>query len=464
MKKKATTEVLISGISFLSILLKTKSRLDARIVVFGCVFLILFGFYYFYSMTPLVRSYDTFFDLDQEIQIKRWLLPWDLFSTKLSYHAEFVFRHPGGYYPRLILQPLASLFDPDLAVAVFLTALSTINLYLVWEISGRLQPDIVPRVVLFLLTISAGSFLYANLTLDTFTLSLPLQLAIVNQYLKGPDRASWRLLLLTAISTMITVTNIGLYLVMWIVRLGRQGVRALSAESFKELILLAVICVAMVVAHYLIWLLPLNVDLIDGARRTYWVLADNIKSDMFRYLLTFLVYSGVPPAYDLIEISSEIFIYDFRSPIYSFLGYLVAMLWMMILLLGVIFSVAKRDPTGIVGLLGLLYFIILHYGFHSRGSVFLFVLQLSPFLVLILSCVIRELASRLWGLMLLSFLAVAMLVVNGLGVYSHVTGDRLADITPSTHILSKRLCDRPAPDWNPFGVFREFELSNCLAK
>lgn len=456
--------MLKSGVYWRSGFLKTKGRLDFRYFVFGCVFLVLLGFYWSYSMTPLVHSYDTFFDLDQEIQIKRWVLPWDLFSTELSYHAEFVFRHPGGYYPRLILQPLASLVGPDWAVAVFLAALGSANLYLAWEISGRLQPDSTPRVALFLLTISAGSFLYANLTLDTFTLSLPLQLAIVNQYLKDPDRGSWRLLLLTATSTMITVTNIGLYLVLWIVRLARQGRNILSTENLKELLLLCVVCVGMVVAHYLIWLLPLNVDLLDGARRTYWVLADNIKSDFFRYLLTFIVYSGVPPAYELIEVSLDLFIYDFRSPAYSFWGGSAAILWLLMLFLGVVFSLLRRDPHGIVGVLGLLYFILLHYGFHSRGSVFLFVLQLPPVFMLIFSCAIREFSSRSWGMMAVFYAVFAVMVVNGEGVYFHVTGQRLADLTPSIHRLSKSLCDRPAPEWNPLGVFQEFELRNCLAR
>lgn len=456
--------MLKSGGYWRSEFLKTKGRLDFRHFVFGCVFLVLLGFYWSYSMTPLVHSYDTFFDLDQEIQIKRWLLPWDLFSTELSYHAEFVFRHPGGYYPRLVLQPLASLVGPDWAVAVFLAALGSANIFLAWEISGRLQPDNAPRVALFLLTVSASSFLYANLTLDTFTLSLPLQLAIVNQYLKDPDRGSWRLLLLTAISTMITVTNIGLYLVLWIVRLARQGRSAFSTENLRESLLLCVLCVGMVVAHYLIWLLPLNVDLLDGARRTYWVLADNIKSDFFRYLLTFVVYSGVPPAYELIEVSSDLFIYDFRSPAYSFWGGLVAILWLLMLFVGIAFSLLRRDPHGIVGVLGLLYFILLHYGFHSRGSVFLFVLQLPPVFVLIFSCAIREFASRSWETLAVFFVVVAVIVVNGEGVYLHVTGQRLADLTPSTHRLSKILCDRPAPEWNPVGVFQEFELRNCLVR
>lgn len=452
------------GGSWWSEILKKKGRLDSRHFVFVCVFLVLLGFYWSYSMTPFIQSYDTFFDLDQEIQIKRWLLPWDLFSTELSYHAEFVFRHPGGYYPRLILQPLASLVGPDWAVAVFLAALGSANTCLAWEISGRLQPNIAPRVALFLLTISAGSFLYANLTLDTFTLSLPLQLAIVNQHLKDPDRGSWWLLLLTAMSTMITVTNIGLYLVLWVVRLARQGKNSFSAEDLKEALLLCALCVGMVIAHYLIWLLPLNVDLVDGARRTYWVLADNIKSDFFRYLLTFVVYSGVPPAYELIEVSSGLFIYDFRAPIYSFWGGSAAILWLLMLFLGVIFSLLRRDPHGIVGVLGLLYFILLHYGFHSRGSVFLFVLQLPPVFVLIFSCAIREFASRSWGMVVVFFAVVAVVVVNGVGVYLHITGQRLADITPSTHRLSKILCDRPTPERNPLGVFQDFELRNCLVR
>ena len=138
-------------------------------------------------MTPLERSYDTFFDLDQEIQIKRWLPPWELFVTELDYHAEFLFRHSSGYCPRLILRPLVSLFGPDLAMAVFLVTIGVANLYLVWKICCRLQSDIGPKVILFLVTTLSGAFIFANLTLDKFTLSLPLQLAIVNQYIKEPE-------------------------------------------------------------------------------------------------------------------------------------------------------------------------------------------------------------------------------------------------------------------------------------
>lgn len=65
-------------------LLGVGRRLSSRFLIFGCVFLVLLAFYHSYAMTPLVRSYDTFFDLDQEIQIKRWLLPWESLFTELA--------------------------------------------------------------------------------------------------------------------------------------------------------------------------------------------------------------------------------------------------------------------------------------------------------------------------------------------------------------------------------------------
>lgn len=57
-----------------------------------------------------------------------------------------------------------------------------------------------------------------------------------------------------------------------------------------------------------------------------------------------------------------------------------------------------------------------------------------------------------------------MMVVNGLGVYAHVTGERMAELTPSAHILNKSLCSQRVPDRNLFGIFNEFELRNCLGR
>lgn len=203
---------------------------------------------------------------------------------------------------------------------------------------------------------------------------------------------------IAAIATMVTVTNTGLYLVIWLVRIGLQGRKMLGAENLRETIFLFVFLGVLIFLRYLIWLFPLQIDLLNGARRTYWVLVDNIKSDLSRYLLTFLVCSGEPPVYELIEISSESFIYDFQSPNYSLVGYLAAVLWVLILFVGIVFSIMRRDPYGLVGVLVFLYFILLHYGFHSKGSVFLFVLQFSPAVVLIVSCAIREVTPKLGGI------------------------------------------------------------------
>lgn len=57
-----------------------------------------------------------------------------------------------------------------------------------------------------------------------------------------------------------------------------------------------------------------------------------------------------------------------------------------------------------------------------------------------------------------------MMVVNGLGVYAHVTGERMAELMPSAHILNKSLCYQCVLGRNLFGIFNEFELRNCIGK
>ena len=135
-----------------------------RLLPWVAIFLWLAGFYYYYDSTPLVRSYDTFFDLDQEIQIRRWLLPWASLVAEQTFHAEYIFRHPGGYYPRIILQPLVFLFNESGALAIFWAAIGTANAYLLWVISERLQPDLIRRFILFAIVLSSGAYFYANIT------------------------------------------------------------------------------------------------------------------------------------------------------------------------------------------------------------------------------------------------------------------------------------------------------------
>lgn len=413
-----------------------------QILPWVAIFLGLAVFYFSYVTSPLVRSYDTFFDLDQEIQIRRWLNSWEALLSEQKFHAEYIFRHPGGYYPRAILQPFSSIFGgPNAALAMFWAVITSINIYLTWVISGRLLPTDGQRCLLFLCVVASGAFLYANLTMDTFTLSLPLLLSVVNEYLKDVRRTSWVQIGCAALSTAITITNAGLILIMLLVRVFFDGFEKSKKSIFFDFLRFFLVLASLLVIHYFVWVVPLGVDLWDGVRRTYWVVANDSKSDLLRYFLTFFVYSGVPPEYDVVFLLGENYPFvDFRSSNYSVMGYFAASIWFGVFLLGVIISLRRLDPVGVVGLTWLASLVVLHYVFHNKGSVFLFVLQLAPSFLLILSYSVVYLSSkRLMRWFFGSWIAL-LIGVNGAGIVSHVSGARITVLASENPELSVVIC------------------------
>ena len=140
--------------------------------------------------------------------------------------------------------------------------------------------------------------------------------------------------LFSAIATGITVTNAGLFFIILLTWVRSNGRWTLGQEVIRAVILFATFSVALLSAHYLIWLLPIEINILDGVRRTYWVVANDLKSDIFRYALTFFAYSGVPPSYELVEVLQVPPFFYFRGVNYSGVGYWAAGTWVALLLVG----------------------------------------------------------------------------------------------------------------------------------
>lgn len=399
------------------------------------------------AQTPLIRSFDTLFDLDQLPQIQRWI---EFDSDRLrasSQEAEFFIRHPGGYLPRFIFRPLIALgMSVHGAIALVLSLGAAASLWLIGYIAHRKIASPSGATSCAIAMILLNSSYLPFWIVETFTFSYLFILAAFAELSRSNGVPTRLFAVLSAAAAMITITNGGLLLcglVGFAISNGRSlewralGIRL---KSFVPIILAAGL-VSVFSALYFV-----NAEALfsfDGVRRSYWIAASPEKAGLLDLAFSFTVFSIVAPSITVVgALSSESGSFaDYRIVSYSIPAALACAGGFVLWSRGIWCVLRSKDACGITAIAWTGFNLLLHLVWQSKGSVFLFSMHVAPALIYLAINGWPGRTSKLVAVALVIWLAL-FLSVNMRGNFGYITLDPLIQVARKDDTVMFDICSR----------------------
>lgn len=416
------------------------------VLVLG-LFIVHFLLIWVAAQTPLIRSFDTLFDLDQLPQIQRWI---EFDSDRLrasSLEAEFFIRHPGGYLPRFIFRPLIGLgVSVHVAIALVLSLGAAASLWLTGYIAHRRIASPLGAtscaVAMFFLNSSYLPFWIV----ETFTFSYLFILAAFAELSRSNGVPTRLFVVLSAAAAMITITNGGLVicgLIGFVVANRRSfdwqdlGNRL---RSFVPIILAAAL---FSVFSALYFVSAETLFSLDGLRRSYWIAASPEKANLLDLFLSFTVFSIVAPSITIVgATSSESNAFaDYRTVSYSILAALACVGGLVLLVRGIWRALQSEDACGLTAIVWICFNLVLHLVWQSKGSVFLFSMHVVPALIYLIINGWPNPVSKMIAVALTIWL-VLFLSTNVRGNFRYITLEPLLQVARQDDVIKSNLCSQ----------------------
>jgi hypothetical protein len=415
--------------------------------VLAAVFFIHLVFSWYAAQTPLIRSYDTLFDLDQLPQIQRWIET-DTTQLRLSVReSEFLIRHPGGYLPRLVFRPLIELGIPTHgAIALVLSAGATVGVWLVGCLAHRsIKSPWMATLATLTLSFMSSSYL-PFLVVETFTFSYLFILAAFAELARSKGTPTRLFAILSLAAAMMTITNIAVLLCGLIgfafshhKHEAWKVLRAHLVQMAPIFVLAATLSVGMA----LYYVDTSQILSTDGLRRSYWIAASTEKTEFVNVLLSFTALSIAAPAVAVVPGMADSWgaFADYRHANYSFLAGAACTGGLALLIYGMWRSLRYRDPIGICAAMWLAFNITLHLVWQSKGSVYLFSMHAAPALILLMLKGWPNVNTRLMAGILLAW-ATLLFSANGHAMILYLRLDPLFQVAREDIKMKITLCSQ----------------------
>lgn len=413
----------------------------------GGVFIVHFLLIWVAAQTPLIRSFDTLFDLDQLPQIHRWI---EFDSNRLrssSLEAEFFIRHPGGYLPRFFFRPLVELgMSVHSVIALILSLGAAISLWLVGYIAHRKIPSAWGATSCAIAMCLLNSSYLPFWIVETFTFSYMLILAAFAELSRSNGVPTRRFATLSVAAAMITITNGGLLICGFLgfAFANRQCLewRALGVrlKSFTPIFLVGGL-VSISSALYFV-----NAGALfnlDGLRRSYWIASSAEKAGLLDLFLSYTVFSIVAPSISVVvTASSESRAFaDYRFFNYSLSAALACAGGLALLIRGAWRSLKTKDACGITAITWIGFNLVLHLVWQSKGSIFLFSMHVAPALICLIINGWPSPVSRFVALTLTIWLML-FFSTNIRGNFRYITLDPLIQVAQQDDVVKSNLCSQ----------------------